>query len=75
MLAGQLYMASDETLMKENAKTRRLTRLLNATTEEEIDKRKRLCKDLFGHIGESFGLNRPLGEITPIISVLATTFI
>ncbi len=39
MLAGQLYMASDETLMKENAKTRRLTHLLNATTEEEIDKR------------------------------------
>lgn len=59
MLAGQLYMASDETLMKENAKTRRLTRLLNATTEEEIDKRNRLCKDLFGHIGESFWIEPP----------------
>ncbi|MEG0597428.1 MAG: maltose acetyltransferase domain-containing protein, partial [Oscillospiraceae bacterium] len=36
MLAGKLYIAADEELARDSQKGRRLTRLLNSSTEAEI---------------------------------------
>lgn len=52
MLAGQLYLASDEELSKDRLKARRLFRTFNNTTEEEIEYRTKLLKELFGTTGE-----------------------
>ena len=41
MLAGQLYLASDPDLLAEHQRACRLTRLYNATTEEELETRSR----------------------------------
>jgi hypothetical protein len=41
MLAGELYRASDSELVAARQSARRLTRLYNSTTEEEIEQRMR----------------------------------
>lgn len=51
MLAGQLYLATDPELTEARRKARRLTRLYNATTEDEEEERARLLQELFGRIG------------------------
>lgn len=38
MISGDLYIASDELLVKERLNARRLTRLYNNTLETEIEK-------------------------------------
>ena len=48
MLSGHLYIAKDEELIKDNMRARRLTRLINQTTEDELDRRQQLCRELFG---------------------------
>ena len=53
MLSGKLYMASDAELRKEAKKCRKLIRLFNNSTEEEIDYRTSLLKDLFGKVGKN----------------------
>ena len=59
MLAGQLYLASDPELVAARRRARRLTRLYNATTEEERDRRRELLAELFGSIGGSISIEPP----------------
>lgn len=58
MLAGELYLASDPELVAARRRARRLTRLFNTTTEEDVEKRKELLRELFGSIG-------PRAEVEP----------
>ena len=53
MLLGKLYNASDAELQKELKRCRKLTRLFNNSTEEDIEYRSKLLKDLFGKVGEN----------------------
>lgn len=72
MLAGELYLASDPQLMRERENARRLTRLLNATTETEYETRISLLRELFGSTGQNifveptfrcdYGYNIHVGE-------------
>jgi maltose O-acetyltransferase len=51
MLAGELYLASDPELTTLRLRARRLTRLYNATAEDETARRLELLGNLFGAIG------------------------
>ncbi|MDR1674837.1 MAG: acetyltransferase, partial [Oscillospiraceae bacterium] len=51
MLAGKLYLASDPQLTAERQNARRITRLYNATGEDEQDRRQDLIRELFGSVG------------------------
>lgn len=72
MLAGELYVASDDTLVKERFAARRLCREFNATPEELLDERRAILKRLLGtshpetYIESSFkcdyGYNIHVGE-------------
>ncbi|MCD5322833.1 MULTISPECIES: sugar O-acetyltransferase [Pontibacillus] len=53
MLAGDLYDASDEELMKDRLNARELTRLFNQSTEVEPERRTSLLRALFGSTGEN----------------------
>lgn len=53
MLAGEMYSPADEELRKEFKNARRLIRLFNETTEEEVEYRTKLLKELFGGTGEN----------------------
>lgn len=67
MLAGELYLATDPELVAGRKRARRLTRLYNQTTEEELETRSQLLKDLFGELGDA--------EIEPPSTVtMAVTF-
>lgn len=59
MLAGKLYIAQDEELATDNRKGRRLTRLFNRTTEEELEYRDTLLKELFESTGEKLYIEPP----------------
>lgn len=52
MVSGALYKADDKELVELRLKARRLTRLFNATTEEELDKRRELLSQLLGSMGK-----------------------
>ena len=52
MLSGELYLASDPELEAARRRARRLTRLYNATTEEEEAQRTLLLRELLGAVGE-----------------------
>ena len=54
MLAGELYICSDPTLTAERQNARRLTRLINATAEDEHNERMKLFRELFGKTGKNF---------------------
>lgn len=72
MLSGTLYIANDEELGKDNKKARVLTRLFNNTTEEQLEYRSELLKELFESTGKKlfiepsfkcdFGCNISIGE-------------
>lgn len=59
MLAGELYRAADPELTAARREARRLTRLYNQTTEEEMDQRELLLRELFGGLGESPEIEPP----------------
>jgi maltose O-acetyltransferase len=59
MLAGEPYLASDPGLVEERRNARRLTRLYNATTEEETDLRREILAELLGAIGERCEIETP----------------
>ena len=59
MLAGLLYDPRDPELIQDAARSRRLTRLFNNTTEEQIGYRIRLLKELFGSTGENLYIEPP----------------
>ncbi len=48
MLAGELYLASDPELVAALKRARRLSRLYNATTEEEPERRVEILRELLG---------------------------
>jgi maltose O-acetyltransferase len=58
MLAGELYLSSDPELAALRRRARMLTRLFNATIEDETVRRTGLLTELFGAIG-------PGAEIEP----------
>ena len=59
MLSEQLYIANDAELAKDNAKARKLTRLINTATEEQVEYRLELFRELFGSIGNTFWIEPP----------------
>lgn len=59
MLSGKLYIAQDEELKSEFLNARRITRLFNATTEEETEYRQKLLKELFEKTGENIYIEPP----------------
>lgn len=56
MIAGEMYNPLDSELLQERINARRLTRLINATTETEGDERVALLKELFGSTGKNIWL-------------------
>jgi maltose O-acetyltransferase len=59
MLAGQLYLASDEELTEERLKARNLLKKLNESAPEDVRSRKQLFKELLGGIGKDFWIEPP----------------
>ena len=59
MLRGELYAAQDEELKRDSLKARKLTRLFNGTTEEELEYRTELLKNLFQSTGEHIFIEPP----------------
>ena len=59
MLAGELYRAADPELEKARARARRLIRLLNGTTEDELEERRQLLDDLIGQVGQNLYIEPP----------------
>ncbi len=59
MLQGKLYIAQGEELARDIKKSRKLTRLFNATTEEQINYRTELLKELFKSTGEKIYIEPP----------------
>lgn len=59
MLAEKLYCSFDSELKKDAARSRKLTRLFNNTTEEQLDYRTQLLKELFGSTGEHIYIEPP----------------
>lgn len=59
MLQGKLYIAQDEELKQDMLKSRRLTRLFNRTTEEEMKYRQELLKELFESTGNNLYIEPP----------------
>ncbi|MDF0554496.1 sugar O-acetyltransferase [Kamptonema sp. UHCC 0994] len=59
MLAGQLYLASDEELMRDRKRARRLARIYNSTTEEEPEKRLEIIQELFASVGPKVEIEPP----------------
>lgn len=59
MLAGQLYLASDEELTEERLKARNLLKKFNESAPEDIRSRKQLFKELLGSIGKDFWIEPP----------------
>lgn len=51
MLAGDLYQAFGDELLGERQEAKRLCRLFNATTEEQMDERAAILRRLFGSCG------------------------
>ena len=59
MLAGEPYLASDPGLVEERRNARRLTRLYNATTEDEAWRRREILVELLGSTGEKCEIEPP----------------
>lgn len=59
MLAGELYLASDAELVEMRRRARRLTRVFNATTEDQTGQRDRLLLKLFGSLGPGAEIEPP----------------
>lgn len=72
MIAGELYLASDQNLVEERLFARKLTREYNETLETELEKRTFILKKLLGATGENiyieptfkcdYGYNISVGE-------------
>jgi maltose O-acetyltransferase len=59
MLAGLPYLAADPALTLERRNARRLTRLYNAMTEDEAERRLEILFELLGAIGERCEIEPP----------------
>ncbi|WP_017813091.1 maltose acetyltransferase domain-containing protein [Paenibacillus shenyangensis] len=56
MIAGELYSAADPQLSQEREYARKTVRLYNQTTEQEVEDRTRLLKELLGSTGEHISM-------------------
>ena len=74
MLSEHLYIAKDIELAKDNKKARKLTRLINASTEEDTDERLTLFRELFGSVGDHFWWSHRFTRIMAAIPTLEKTF-
>jgi maltose O-acetyltransferase len=52
MLAGELYLASDSELAADSNRAARLLRFYNQSTENELEQRQKILRELFGDVGE-----------------------
>lgn len=59
MLVGELYRSTDAELVAERQNARRLTRLYNSTTEQEMERRSQLLRELFGAVGSTLEIEPP----------------
>lgn len=59
MLSGELYRASDAELVVERQRARRLARLYNSTTEQELETRSQILQELFGVVGATTEIEPP----------------
>lgn len=59
MLSEQLYIARDTELAADNMRARRLLRLINTSTEDQVTYRQELFRELFHTIGENFCVEPP----------------
>ena len=59
MLSEQLYIANDEELAKDFLRAKKLTRLINTSTEEQKEYRLQLFRELFSSVGDSFWIEPP----------------
>jgi maltose O-acetyltransferase len=59
MLAGEPYLASDPELTAMRLKARRLTRLYNATTEDEFERRREILVELLGEVSGPIQIEPP----------------
>ncbi|MEZ2319936.1 MAG: sugar O-acetyltransferase [Microcoleus sp.] len=59
MLAGELYLAADAELTCERQRARRLTRLYNATREDEASQRLEILTELCGAVGPKVEIEPP----------------
>lgn len=59
MLDGELYLAADAELATMRRNARRLTRLFNATTEEETGQRDEILRQLLGKRGAKIEIEPP----------------
>ncbi len=76
MLKGELYIpARDPQLAKDCSRSRRITRMFNATTEEDAETREELIRELFGGTGNTFTSSRRFGVTTGLISTSGKIFI
>jgi len=72
MLAGELYLARDEVLVRDRLAARALVREYNATLEDDLEGRTRILRRLFGSVGQmiyieptfrcDYGYNIHVGE-------------
>ena len=59
MVAGELYLATDEELMRGRTRARALTARYNATTQDEPGKRRELLEELLGSVGQDVWIEPP----------------
>lgn len=59
MLDGEMYLAADPALVAARLRARRLTRLYNATTEEEGHRRREILEELLGAMGPRVEIEPP----------------
>jgi maltose O-acetyltransferase len=59
MLAGELYRSTDAELVAGRQNARRLTRLYNSTTEQEIERRSQILGELLGAVGPTIEIEPP----------------
>ncbi|KZT83960.1 Galactoside O-acetyltransferase [Lactiplantibacillus plantarum] len=59
MLAGELYVADDPELGRENHRAKRLVREFNQTTEAQPEERQRLLTAMFNKIGDGGYIEPP----------------
>lgn len=59
MLAGELYDCKDAELVAMRHRARRLVRLYNTSTEEELDRRQELLREIAGRLGRDVWIEPP----------------
>lgn len=69
MLSGEPFCSLDPDLLVEIRHARKLTRLINATTEDQEEERESLIRQLFGRVGSKVSTIPHLPVISGIISL------